>query len=109
MNDDLIFRALADPGRRRLIDRLHAQGGQSLRALGLGLGMTRQAVARHLGRLQAAGLVHSLRAGRERHYFLDAAAMHDVAQGWVRKFEHPRPPSPAADAPLQQRGARGGI
>ena len=92
MTDDLVFHALGDANRRRLIDRLHAQDGQSLRALGDGLAMTRQAVAKHLACLQRAGLVHSVRAGRERHYFLDAAAMHQVAVGWVRKFEHPRPP-----------------
>ena len=91
MNDDLVFRALGDASRRRLVDRLHARDGQSLHALSEGLGMSRQAVAKHLGLLQRAGLVQSLRAGRERHYFLDAAAMHDVATGWVRKFEHPRP------------------
>lgn len=101
LDDDLVFHALGDANRRRLIDRLHAQDGQSLHALCEGLRMTRQAVGKHLARLERAGLVHSLRTGRERLYFLDSVAMHEVAQGWVRKFEHPRPPPPPDGAVAQ--------
>ena len=79
---DEVFRALADPSRRALLDALHGRGGQSLRELGEGLAMTRQAVAKHLGVLDAAGLVTPVRRGRETRYHLTPEAFTD-AVGWI--------------------------
>lgn len=91
MDDDLVFRALAASSRRRLLDRLHAHDGQTLRELCEGLRMSRQAVAGHLRVLEGAGLVASRRAGREKHHFLLQEPIQRLAQGWIHKFEYPRP------------------
>jgi uncharacterized protein YndB with AHSA1/START domain/DNA-binding transcriptional ArsR family regulator len=87
---DEVFRALADPSRRALLDALHARGGQSLRELGEGLAMTRQAVAKHLGVLEAAGLVVTSWHGREKHHHLNAAPINDVADRWIRRYDRAR-------------------
>ena len=63
---DAIFKALADPSRREILDRLNARNGQNLRELGDGLGMARQSVTKHLAILEAAGLITTARRGRER-------------------------------------------
>jgi DNA-binding transcriptional ArsR family regulator len=88
--DDDIFRALADPSRRRLLDRLHAADGQSLGDLCAGLAMTRQAVAKHLAILQAANLVVAVRQGREKHHFINRVPINDIAERWIGKFDQPR-------------------
>lgn len=88
--DDDIFRALADPSRRRLLDRLHASDGQSLGDLCDGLAMTRQAVAKHLGILEAANLVVAQRRGREKLHFINPVPIHDIAERWISKFDRPR-------------------
>lgn len=90
MNDDAVFKALADPSRRLLLDRLHRENGQTLGDLCRGLRMTRQAVAKHLAILKAANLVSWKRLGRERLHFLNPVPIHDIAGRWVRKFEVPR-------------------
>ena len=77
---DEVFRALADPSRRALLDALHARGGQSLRELGEGLEMSRQAVAKHLGVLETAGLVVTSWQGREKHHHLNAAPINDEVE-----------------------------
>lgn len=87
---DDVFRALADPSRRALLDALHARGGQSLRELGDGLAMTRQAVAKHLGVLETAGLVVTSWHGREKHHHLNAAPINDVADRWIRRYDRAR-------------------
>jgi uncharacterized protein YndB with AHSA1/START domain/DNA-binding transcriptional ArsR family regulator len=87
---DEVFRALADPSRRALLDALHARNGQSLRELGEGLAMTRQAVAKHLGVLEAAGLVVTSWHGREKHHHLNAAPINDVADRWIRRYDRAR-------------------
>jgi len=87
---DEVFRALADPSRRRLLDALHARGGQSLRELGEGLDMTRQAVSKHLAVLEAAGLVVTSRHGREKWHHLNAAPINDVADRWIRRYDRAR-------------------
>ena len=87
---DDVFRALADPSRRALLDALHARGGQSLRELGVGLEMSRQAVTKHLGVLEAAGLVVTSRHGREKHHHLNAAPINDVADRWIRRYDRAR-------------------
>jgi DNA-binding transcriptional ArsR family regulator len=90
MNDDLVFRALADASRRRLLDRLHMKNGQTLGELCDGEAMTRQAVAKHLGILEAANLVSSRRQGREKLHFINPVPIHGIAERWIRKFEMER-------------------
>lgn len=87
---DDVFKALADPSRRRLLDRLHATDGQSLGDLCAGLTMTRQAVAKHLAILEAANLVVSKRKGREKLHFINPIPIHDIAERWISKFDQPR-------------------
>ena len=90
MRDDAIFKALADPSRRRLLDRLHQKNGQTLRELCEGLDMTRQAVAKHLAILKRANLVSWKREGRERLHFINPVPINEIAERWIRKFEYPR-------------------
>lgn len=90
MHDDAVFSALADPARRRILDRLHARNGQSLGALCQGEDMTRQAVAKHLSILEAAHLVSSIRRGREKLHFLNPVPINEIAERWIGKFERPR-------------------
>ncbi|KID31995.1 ArsR/SmtB family transcription factor [Prauserella rugosa] len=84
------FKALADPSRRRLLDRLNAQNGQSLRELGDGLGMTRQAVTKHLAVLIEANLVTIVRHGRERLHYLNPAPINEIAGRWIGKYDRER-------------------
>ena len=95
MDDDAVFRALADASRRQLLDRLHAKNGQTLSQLCQGLDMTRQAVTKHLTILEEANLVSSKRQGREKLHFINPVPIYDIAERWIRKFEHP-----AFDRPL---------
>ena len=90
MDDDAVFRALADPSRRSLLDRLYAQNGQTLGQLCQGLEMTRQAVAKHLAILEAANLVAVERRGREKLHFLNPVPINAIAERWIMKFERPR-------------------
>jgi len=90
MDDDAVFRALADPSRRRLLDRLHARNGQTLGDLCQGLAMTRQAVAKHLALLEQASLVVSERRGREKRHFINPVPINAIAERWINKFEGPR-------------------
>ncbi|MEU3502167.1 metalloregulator ArsR/SmtB family transcription factor [Streptomyces hundungensis] len=87
---DEVFRALADTSRRRLLDRLRARDGQTLRELGEGLAMSRQAVSKHLAVLEAAGLVTSARRGREKFHHLDPAPIQELFDRWIGKYEHGR-------------------
>ena len=84
---DDVFRALADPSRRSLLDRLHERNGQTLNELCDGLAMTRQAVTKHLGILEAANLVTTLRHGREKLHYLNPVPIHQIGDRWIRKFE----------------------
>lgn len=92
MTDDMdpVFKALADASRRRLLDRLHAEQGQTLGALAAGLDMTRQAVSQHLALLEAANLVATVRRGREKLHYLNPVPIHDIHARWIAKFERPR-------------------
>ena len=90
VNDDAVFRALADASRRLLLDRLHARNGQTLTELCQGLGMTRQAVAKHLSILAEAHLVSWKWEGRERLHFINPVPINDIAERWIGKFERPR-------------------
>lgn len=87
---DEIFKALADPSRRRLLDRLHRRSGQSLRELCAGLDMARQSVTKHLAVLEAAGLVTTARRGREKLHYLNAAPIHEVADRWIGRYDRER-------------------
>lgn len=87
MNDDAVFRALADHSRRQLLDRLHRRSGQTLSELCEGIAMTRQAVAKHLAVLEEANLVASKREGREKLHFINPVPMNSIAERWIRKFE----------------------
>ena len=89
-DDDVVFRALADASRRRILDRLHTESGQTLTALSAGLAMTRQAVTKHLAVLEAANLVATRRAGREKRHYLNPVPIQAVADRWMRKFERGR-------------------
>ena len=84
---DKVFKALADPSRRRLLDRLHAKNGQSLNDLCKGLAMTRQAVTQHLLLLEQANLVAVQRHGREKLHFLNPVPVYEIYARWIRKFE----------------------
>ena len=90
MDDDSVFRALADASRRQLLDKLHEANGQTLGELCDGLRMTRQAVSKHLTILEAANLVSTQRHGREKRHFLNPVPIHEIAQRWISKFERPR-------------------
>lgn len=87
MDDDAVFRALADASRRRLLDRLHETNGQTLSQLCEGLSMTRQAVTKHLAILEAANLVATRRQGREKLHFINPVPIQDIAQRWIAKFQ----------------------
>jgi DNA-binding transcriptional ArsR family regulator len=89
-DEDDVFRALADPSRRSLLDRLHVAGGQSLADLCQGLDMSRQAVAKHLAILEAAGLVVSRRQGREKLHDINPVPINEIAERWISKFDQPR-------------------
>ena len=89
-DEDRVFRALADPSRRELLDRLHAQNGQTLSELCVGLAMTRQAVTQHLAMLEEANLVSVRRRGREKLHFINPVPIHAIAERWIRKFETSR-------------------
>ena len=85
-----VFRALADPSRRLLLDRLFARGGQTLGALAADLPMSRQAVAKHLALLEEANLVSVHWHGREKLHYLNPVPIGDIVRRWVGKFEDAR-------------------
>ncbi|MEO8114619.1 MAG: metalloregulator ArsR/SmtB family transcription factor [Phenylobacterium sp.] len=87
---DRVFKALADASRRRLLDLLHADQGQTLGALAGRLDMTRQAVSQHLAVLEQANLVATLRRGREKLHYLNPVPIHEIQARWIAKFERPR-------------------
>jgi DNA-binding transcriptional ArsR family regulator len=97
---DLVFKALADPSRRLLLDRLFAAEGQTLGALADGLAMSRQAVSQHLALLEAANLVATVKRGREKLHYLNSVPIHEAHARWIAKFERPRLDALAA---LKQR------
>ena len=87
---DEVFKALADPSRRQLLDSLNQRSGQNLRELCAGLDMARQSVTKHLAILEAANLVVVVRRGRERLHFLNAAPINDIADRWINHYHHER-------------------
>ncbi len=87
---NLLFKALADPSRRKLLDVLYAHDGQTLGELCTHLDMTRQAVTQHLGLLEAANLVATQWRGREKLHFLNPVPLQQLHERWIAKFEKPR-------------------
>jgi DNA-binding transcriptional ArsR family regulator len=87
---DTLFKALADPSRRRLLDLLHAHDGRTLNELSEHLDMTRQGVTQHLDLLEAANLVATIRRGREKLHFLNPVPLQEIYERWIAKFEKPR-------------------
>src|SRR5436190_1194022 len=90
MSMDSVFRALADPARRQLLDSLHKRNGQTLGELCEGHDMTRQAVTKHLGILERANLVTTEKRGREKVHYLNPVPIHDIADRWIGKYERSR-------------------
>ena|SRR2546426_667017 len=87
---DKVFKALADPSRRQLLDRLHAHNGQTLGELCEHLEMTRQAVSKHLARLEAANLVVTIWRGREKLHYLNPVPIDEISERWIGKYERAR-------------------
>lgn len=87
---DKVFKALADPSRRRLLDLLHENNGQTLGELCEHLDMTRQAVTQHLSLLEAANLVATVWRGREKLHYLNPVPLYDIYERWISKFERTR-------------------
>ena len=87
MDADKVFRALADPSRRQLLDWLHGDNGQTLGELCEDLDMTRQAVTKHLALLEDANLVVTIRRGREKLHYLNPMPLHEIYERWIGKYE----------------------
>jgi uncharacterized protein YndB with AHSA1/START domain/DNA-binding transcriptional ArsR family regulator len=90
MGVDAVFRALADPTRRELLDRLRERSGQTLGELCEGIAMARQSTTQHLGILEAANLVSTARRGRQKLHYLNPVPLHDIQERWIEQFEVPR-------------------
>lgn len=87
---DGAFRALADPSRRLLLDSLNERNGQTLRELCSGLDMARQSVSKHLAVLEGASLVTTVRRGREKLHYLNAAPLTDISERWINRYDQER-------------------
>jgi DNA-binding transcriptional ArsR family regulator len=87
---DPVFKALADPNRRRLLDLLHARNGQTLSELCAPMAMARQSVTQHLELLEAANLVTTKWRGREKLHYLNVVPLQEIYDRWIRKFERRR-------------------
>jgi DNA-binding transcriptional ArsR family regulator len=85
-----VFKALADPARRRLLDSLRARNGQTLGQLCKGHNMTRQAVTKHLVILEKANLVTTQRSGREKLHYLNPVPIQEISDRWISKYERSR-------------------
>jgi DNA-binding transcriptional ArsR family regulator len=90
MNMDAVFRALADPVRRELLDSLRERAGQTLGELCQGREMTRQAVSKHLAVLEGANLVAAEKRGREKLHYLNPVPIQEIADRWIGKYERGR-------------------
>lgn len=88
--DDGVFGALADVARRALLDRLFARNGRTLGELCAGMGMTRQAVSKHLAILERADLVVTRRRGREKLHYLNPVPIQEIQARWIAKYERRR-------------------
>jgi DNA-binding transcriptional ArsR family regulator len=90
MDADAVFRALADPSRRKLLDRLFKRNGQTLSELCVGLDMTRQAVTKHLVLLEEANLLATVKRGRDKLHYLNPVPIQEIADRWIAKYERSR-------------------
>ncbi len=90
MNADKVFKALADPTRRMLLDLLSERNGQTLGELCEKLDMARQSTTQHLGILEEANLLSTVKRGREKLHFINPVPLYEVYERWIRKFEHHR-------------------
>ena len=89
-HEDDVFKALADPTRRALLDGLNERNGQTLRELCSGLDMARQSVSKHLAVLEAANLVTTVRQGREKLHYLNAAPINELSDRWITRYDRGR-------------------
>jgi len=87
---DEVFKALADPSRRKLLDELFKSNGQALGELCGHLNMTRQAVSKHLVILEEAKLVATVWRGREKLHYLNPVPLHEIYERWIGKYERHR-------------------
>ncbi|MGV0796153.1 helix-turn-helix domain-containing protein, partial [Mycolicibacterium elephantis] len=87
---DEVFRALADPSRRLLLDNLNVRNGQTLRELCAGLSMARQSVSKHLAVLEAANLITVVWRGREKLHYLNAEPINAIADRWIKQYDRAR-------------------
>ena len=87
---DEVFRALADPSRRTLLDELHKNNGQTLSELCEHLEISRQAVTKHLVLLEGANLVATVWRGREKLHYLNPMPLHEIYERWIGKYERHR-------------------
>jgi DNA-binding transcriptional ArsR family regulator len=87
---DKVFKALAHPQRRDLLDRLHNKNGQTLGELCKGLAMARQSVTQHLGLLEEVNLIFVQWHGREKRHYFNPVPIHGIYERWIRKFEQQR-------------------
>jgi DNA-binding transcriptional ArsR family regulator len=87
---DEVFKALADESRRELLDRLRGENGQTLGDLCERLNMTRQAVSKHLGILEEANLIATVKRGREKLHYLNPVPIHEIGERWIGRFERSR-------------------
>ena len=90
IDEDKVFKALADASRRKLLDRLRRKGGLSLGELCEKHDMSRQAVTKHLALLEAANLVVSKKQGREKLHYLNPVPINEIYMRWIGKFEQER-------------------
>jgi DNA-binding transcriptional ArsR family regulator len=87
---DAVFKALADKSRRKLLDQLRSNNGQTLGRLCGHLDMTRQAVTKHLALLEAANLIATVWHGREKLHYLNPTPLHEIYERWIGKYERHR-------------------
>jgi DNA-binding transcriptional ArsR family regulator len=87
VNIDSVFKALADPTRRKLLDALRSCDGQSLSQLCAGLGLTRQGVTQHLDRLEQANLISVVWKGREKLHYLNPVPIQEIYDRWIRNYQ----------------------
>src|SRR3954471_16766862 len=87
---DAVFKALADPSRRRMLDSLNNRAGQNLMELCAGLDIARQSVSKHLAVLEAANLVTPVHRGREKLHYLNAAPINEIEQRWINQYDRGR-------------------
>jgi DNA-binding transcriptional ArsR family regulator len=103
---DQVFKALAGPSRRKLLDRLYADNGQTLSQLCEHLDMSRQAVTKHLGLLEQANLVATVWRGRDKLHYLNPMPLQEIHDRWIKKYENSKLRA-LSDLKLALEGRRG--